>query len=130
MKVLLAPQSFLLNIPGWDWRRDDQAVCLNEVKYGLLAQVGTEGGRIRRSRMSQRCRMSRRSRRRRRSKMSRKSRRSRRSRGSRTPRASQSQNSSRIKRNRWQENKQDQEKAADDDLLAVSPGPWLLHHGQ
>ena len=29
----------LLNIPGWDWRRDDQAVCLNEVKYGLLAQV-------------------------------------------------------------------------------------------
>ena len=28
-----------MNIPGWDWRRDDQAVCLNEVKYGLLAQV-------------------------------------------------------------------------------------------
>ena len=32
-------QALLLNIPGWDWRRDDQAVCLNEVKYGLLAQV-------------------------------------------------------------------------------------------
>ena len=32
-------QAYLLNIPGWDWRRDDQAVCLNEVKYGLLAQV-------------------------------------------------------------------------------------------
>jgi len=31
-------KALLLNIPGWDWRRDDQAVCLNEVKYGLLAQ--------------------------------------------------------------------------------------------
>ena len=31
-------QAFLLNIPGWDWRRDDQAVCLNEVKFGMLAQ--------------------------------------------------------------------------------------------
>ena len=31
-------QSYLLNIPGWDWRRDDQAVCLNEVKFGMLAQ--------------------------------------------------------------------------------------------
>ncbi|XP_023325746.1 calcium-activated potassium channel slowpoke [Eurytemora carolleeae] len=31
-------KAFLLNIPGWDWRRDDQAVCLNEVKFGLLAQ--------------------------------------------------------------------------------------------
>ena len=43
MKRLLTNCSFcqalLLNIPGWDWRRDDQAVCLNEVKYGLLAQV-------------------------------------------------------------------------------------------
>ena len=27
-----------MNIPGWDWRRDDQAVCLNEIKYGMLAQ--------------------------------------------------------------------------------------------
>ena len=25
-------QSYLLNIPGWDWKRDDQAVCLNEIK--------------------------------------------------------------------------------------------------
>ena len=25
-------------MPGWDWRRDDQAVCINEVKFGLLAQ--------------------------------------------------------------------------------------------
>ena len=31
-------QGYLLNIPGWDWRRDDQAVCLNEIKYGMLAQ--------------------------------------------------------------------------------------------
>ena len=31
-------KSFLMNIPGWDWRRDDQAVCLNEIKYGMLAQ--------------------------------------------------------------------------------------------
>ena len=37
--TLATPQAYLLNIPGWDWRRDDQAVCLNEVKYGLLAQV-------------------------------------------------------------------------------------------
>ena len=38
-KKLILYQALLLNIPGWDWRRDDQAVCLNEVKYGLLAQV-------------------------------------------------------------------------------------------
>ena len=31
-------KSYLMNIPGWDWRRDDQAVCLNEIKYGMLAQ--------------------------------------------------------------------------------------------
>ena len=31
-------QAYLLNIPGWDWKRDDQAVCINEVKFGLLAQ--------------------------------------------------------------------------------------------
>ena len=23
---------------GWDWRRDDQAVCLNELKLGFIAQ--------------------------------------------------------------------------------------------
>ena len=28
----------LTDIPGWDWKRDDQAVCINEVKFGLLAQ--------------------------------------------------------------------------------------------
>ena len=31
-------QAYLLNIPGWDWKRDDQAVCINEVKFGMLAQ--------------------------------------------------------------------------------------------
>ena len=36
--LICFPQSYLLNIPGWDWRRDDQAVCLNEVKFGMLAQ--------------------------------------------------------------------------------------------
>ena len=30
-QTALLLQAFLLNIPGWDWRRDDQAVCLNEV---------------------------------------------------------------------------------------------------
>ena len=31
-------KGMLLNIPGWDWRRDDQAVCLNELKLGFIAQ--------------------------------------------------------------------------------------------
>ena len=31
-------KAYLLNIPGWDWRRDDQAVCLNELKLGFVAQ--------------------------------------------------------------------------------------------
>ena len=31
-------KGLLLNIPGWDWRRDDQAVCLNELKLGFIAQ--------------------------------------------------------------------------------------------
>merc|ERR1712045_918742 len=31
-------KSLLLNIPGWDWKRDDQAVCLNELKLGFIAQ--------------------------------------------------------------------------------------------
>ena len=25
-------------LAGWDWRRDDQAVCLNELKLGFMAQ--------------------------------------------------------------------------------------------
>uniref|UniRef100_A0A0K2UBH4 Slowpoke [Drosophila melanogaster] n=1 Tax=Lepeophtheirus salmonis TaxID=72036 RepID=A0A0K2UBH4_LEPSM len=31
-------KGYLLNIPGWDWRRDDQAVCINELKLGFIAQ--------------------------------------------------------------------------------------------
>jgi len=31
-------KSLLLNIPGWDWKRDDQAVCLNELKLGFIGQ--------------------------------------------------------------------------------------------
>ena len=29
-----------------------------------------------------------------------------------------------------QDNKEDQEKPVDEGFLAVSAGPWLLHHGQ
>ncbi len=29
---------YLLNIPSWDWRRGDDAVCIAELKLGLLAQ--------------------------------------------------------------------------------------------
>ena len=29
---------FVLYILGWDWKRDDQAVCLNELKLGFIAQ--------------------------------------------------------------------------------------------
>ena len=29
---------FPLFFEGWDWRRDDQAVCLNELKLGFIAQ--------------------------------------------------------------------------------------------
>ena len=25
-------------LAGWDWRRDDQAVCLNELKLGFMGQ--------------------------------------------------------------------------------------------
>ena len=25
-------------ISGWDWKRDDQAVCLNELKLGFIGQ--------------------------------------------------------------------------------------------
>lgn len=29
---------YLLNIPSWDWKRGDDAVCIAELKLGLLAQ--------------------------------------------------------------------------------------------
>jgi potassium large conductance calcium-activated channel subfamily M alpha protein 1 len=35
---LLVLTGKLLFFPGWDWRRDDQAVCLNELKLGFIAQ--------------------------------------------------------------------------------------------
>ena len=28
----------MININGWEWQRDDQAIALNELKYGLFAQ--------------------------------------------------------------------------------------------
>jgi len=31
-------QSYLLNIPSWDWKRGDDAVCLAELKLGFIAQ--------------------------------------------------------------------------------------------
>lgn len=31
-------QSYLLNIPSWDWKRGDNAVCLAELKLGFIAQ--------------------------------------------------------------------------------------------
>ena len=34
----LSFQSYLLNIPSWDWKRGDDAVCLAELKLGFIAQ--------------------------------------------------------------------------------------------
>jgi len=34
----VALQSYLLNIPSWDWKRGDDAVCLAELKLGFIAQ--------------------------------------------------------------------------------------------
>ena len=31
-------QAYLLNIPSWDWKRGDDAVCLAELKLGFIAQ--------------------------------------------------------------------------------------------
>ena len=31
-------QSYLLNIPSWDWKSGDNAVCLAELKLGFIAQ--------------------------------------------------------------------------------------------
>ena len=31
-------QAYLLNIPSWDWKRGDDAVCLAEMKLGFIAQ--------------------------------------------------------------------------------------------
>ena len=29
---------YLLNIPSWDWKQGDEAVCIAELKLGLMAQ--------------------------------------------------------------------------------------------
>ena len=29
---------YLLNIPSWDWKQGDDAVCIAELKLGLMAQ--------------------------------------------------------------------------------------------
>lgn len=29
---------YLLNIPSWNWRQGDDAVCIAELKLGLMAQ--------------------------------------------------------------------------------------------
>lgn len=31
-------KTYLLNIPSWDWRRGDDAICVAELKLGFLAQ--------------------------------------------------------------------------------------------
>lgn len=31
-------KTYLLNIPNWDWRRGDDAICVAELKLGFLAQ--------------------------------------------------------------------------------------------
>jgi len=36
--ALFAEQSYLLNIPSWDWKSGDNAVCLAELKLGFIAQ--------------------------------------------------------------------------------------------
>jgi len=38
ISVSVVFQSYLLNIPSWDWKRGDDAVCLAELKLGFIAQ--------------------------------------------------------------------------------------------
>lgn len=37
-------QAYLLNIPSWDWKRGDDAVCLAELKLGFIAQSALAPG--------------------------------------------------------------------------------------
>lgn len=32
------PQAHLLNIPSWNWKEGDDAICLAELKLGFIAQ--------------------------------------------------------------------------------------------
>lgn len=36
--LLLFPQAHLLNIPSWNWKEGDDAICLAELKLGFIAQ--------------------------------------------------------------------------------------------
>lgn len=36
--MLFDSQAYLLNVPCWDWKRGDDAVCLAELKLGFIAQ--------------------------------------------------------------------------------------------
>jgi len=36
--LIMIFQVYLLNIPSWDWKRGDDAVCLAELKLGFIAQ--------------------------------------------------------------------------------------------
>ena len=36
--IVLFSQAYLLNIPSWDWKRGDDAVCVAELKLGFIAQ--------------------------------------------------------------------------------------------
>ena len=36
--LLYFTQAYLLNVPCWDWKRGDDAVCLAELKLGFIAQ--------------------------------------------------------------------------------------------
>lgn len=34
----VCPQAHLLNIPSWNWKEGDDAICLAELKAGFIAQ--------------------------------------------------------------------------------------------
>lgn len=34
----MRPQAHLLNIPSWNWKEGDDAICLAELKAGFIAQ--------------------------------------------------------------------------------------------
>ena len=38
MALVPVLQAYLLNVPCWDWKRGDDAVCLAELKLGFIAQ--------------------------------------------------------------------------------------------
>lgn len=38
MYTLFCVQAHLLNIPSWNWKEGDDAICLAELKLGFIAQ--------------------------------------------------------------------------------------------